>query len=505
MSASASKKKRKVLEDQGLSAKNVASQKAHEKKSQTVKSVMLVVLAMLVCFAAVFAVIKLVNKPSYDTDAAAVTVGTEKVTVPVYNYLYSTLSANYFSANLIQGGVSFSQQTSMLGGGTVEEFMKQTTNSTLKEVLNVVAKAKADNYQLTEDDKAYIESGLTAVKNEATQFSFSDVDKYLKARYGEGCDRDSYKDYLTLTTIYSSYASKLSETFKPTAEDLQKAYDEDHTVYDLVTVTYMTVAAESSQAAPTGTLTPDGSGTTANTTTPTIYTDEAKADAKEKADSYVKEMPEDASTRTLTKSNATGIFTEEIVNWLYDDARKEGDVEAFAGNEEKTKYFTVRFDGRDDNNYCLVNANILKINKDKEGETVKEGEKTAVQKRDDLLAAIKDGMTDEEFKQALSAQGLSSEANSYTRTYEVAEVRDFLFDSSRKAGDLLTTYESDTAYYVVRYVSTEEETYRNQMIRNNLWSKYYSDISSANELVVDEEMMKHAFTDLTFNSNSSNS
>ena len=122
-----------------------------------------------------------------------------------------------------------------------------------------------------------------------------------------------------------------------------------------------------------------------------------------------------------------------------------------------------------------------------------------------VLAAIKDGMTDEEFKQALSAQGLSSEANSYTRTYEVAEVRDFLFDSSRKAGDLLTTYESDTAYYVVRYVSTEEETYRNQMIRNNLWSKYYSDISSANELVVDEEMMKHAFTDLTFNSNSSNS
>ena len=53
MSASASKKKRKELEQQGLSAKNVAVQTANQQKKQTFRNVLVVLLAIFICAAAV--------------------------------------------------------------------------------------------------------------------------------------------------------------------------------------------------------------------------------------------------------------------------------------------------------------------------------------------------------------------------------------------------------------------------------------------------------------------
>ena len=98
---------------------------------------------------------------------------------------------------------------------------------------------------------------------------------------------------------------------------------------------------------------------------------------------------------------------------------------------------------------------------------------------------------------------MSVNTNSVSHTYSIDEIREFLFDENRKAGDLFTSYESDTAYYIVRYVSTDEMTYRDTMVKNNLWTKFYEGIATANEITVDEELLKHAYTDLTFNASSS--
>ena len=175
------------------------------------------------------------------------------------------------------------------------------------------------------------------------------------------------------------------------------------------------------------------------------------------------------------------------------------------------------FDGRETNDYHLVNANIFTINKDKPAEEKDEAaeqkdedvqeateakeEKTAEQKRDELLAAIHDGMTDAEFSTAVSALGYNVGTNTITKDYSIEEIRDFLFDAERKSGDLFTSYETATAYYIVRYASTEEKTYRDQMVESALWSKYYSDIASKNDVTVNEDLMKYANTNLTFNSN----
>lgn len=521
MSASASKKKRKDLDEQGLSPRAVAEQKAKEQKSKLTKNILIVALAIVVCAAAVFGVVMLASRPSYDVKAPVVTVGEEKITVPVYNYMYSMAATNFYNSYsfFIQAGTPLSEQKNIMGEGTMEDYMKQMTAANLKEILNVYAKAKQDGFKLSDEQQAQIDEELEHLEQDAKSYGFSSADKYLAARFGADCNTDNYEEYLTLVTTYSAYASKLSDEFKPSSEELNTAYEADKDNFDFVSFTYKTTAAESTKVEnePGRTsVNPDAeTGTEAATETPasteTVYTDEAKAAAKETAESYTKQMPEDATTTSYNKSTATSYLTEEIANWLFDAARKEGDVMVFARDSEENYFYTVRFDSRDTNDYQRVNANIITIAKDKadntskdtasteDAEKTEEQTQTAEQKRDALLAAIQVGMSDEDFSKAVTALEYSGSTTAYARSYSNETIRDFLFDESRKDGDLLTDYEDDNYYYVVRYASKEEQSYRDLLVTSSLWTKFYEEISSVNEITVDEELLKNANTDLVFN------
>ena len=556
MSASASKKKRKELEEQGLSARSVAAKKEKEKKKKTLRSILAIALAVIVCAAAVIGVIKLVNRPDYDVDAPVVIVGDEKISVPVYDYFYSLNASNFYNqyqsySFIVQPNLPVSEQQNFFGEGTLEDYLKENTKDSLRAILNVVAKArKDDSFQLSDQQKSDIDTTIKSLESEAAAYGFSNADKYLRERFGEGCDLDTYKEYLELMTIYNAYVAQLNEKFQPTSDELREAYEKDPSAFDLVSFTYATSAAEASAEEPTGEAKADTPATEpastnaatepastnaatepaatnaatepatttaatepATTTAPTeaatepastepVYTEEAKAAAKKQAEDYAEQMPEDASNVTYTKSDVTTYLSKEIADWLFDDARKDGDVKVFARDEKETYFYTVRFDSRDTNDYGLVNANVISIAKDTDDAELKEGEQTAVEKKDALLAAVKDGMTDDEFSNAVTGLGYTANSTSISHTSYFEDIRTFLFDENRKAGDLFA-YEGDTAYYVVRYVSTDEQTYRDKLVREDLWNKEYESISTANEIVIDEDLLQHANTNLTFYNNTS--
>ena len=512
MSASASKRKRKELDEQGLSPKTIAEKQAKESKSKTMKNVLIVALVVLVAAAAVFGVISLVNAPSYDTSAAVATVGSEKVTVPVYDCFYNLNASNFYNnySFLIQTGTPLSQQNSFFGTGTMEDYLIESTNTSLQEVLNVVAKARENNFQLSDEQKAAVKEALSSAETEAKNYGFTSVDKYMKARFGDGCSLDSYEDYLNLYMLFSGYANQLSQDFKPSADELKAAYEKDPSAYDLVNLTYISVNAESTKVEPEkseegstdATSATDATAATESAAPETVYTDEAKETARKQADAYAEEMPPTATTVSYNKSTVSSYLSEDIASWLFDAARKEGDAMVFARNEENTSYYTVRFNSRDTNDYSLINANIISITKDTA--EVKEGEQTAQQKRDTLMDSVKEGMSDEEFAEAVTKLSYSSSTTSVTKSYTVEEIRDYLFDESRKAGDL-KAFETDSAYYVVRYASTEEESYRDTLVKNALWSEFYNGIASTNTIEINKDLLEHAYTDLTFNANTSES
>ena len=512
MSASASKKKRKELEEQGLSPKAIAAKKDKEKKQKLLRNILIVVLCVAVAAAAVFAVISLVNRPSYDTSAALATVGDEKITVPVYDIFYNSNASslyNYGYSYFIQAGTPVSKQNNPFGEGTLEEFFKDNAATAIQTAYNYYILAKEDaGFELTKEQKDAIDTEIDAIKSAAETYGFPNVNSFLSRYYGEGCKLKDYETYLTVNAYSNAYYAKLQEEFAPSAEELKAAYDKDPNAFDQVNYTYAAVNAESKSVPVADSEAAEGDEDSENPTTApttTVFTDDAKAEAKEKAEGYKTEMPEDANTVSNNKANAAAALNQEIADWLFDAARKEGDVEVFSMNEEGTSYRTVRFNSRDNNDYFPVNANVITITKDKEGTELKEGEQSAKDKFDALVKAVQDGMTDEAFSEAVTALGQTASTSSITHNYSVEEIRTWLYDASRKAGDLLTTYESDTAYYLVRYVSTDEVSYRDTLVKNSLWEEKTNSLGSAKEIVFVEDMMQYANTDLTFNSNTSGS
>lgn len=510
MSASASKKKRKELEEQGLSPRDIAAQEEKEQKQKTLRNVLIVALCVLVAAAAIFAVISLTNRPTYDTKAAVVTVGDEKINVPIYNIFYAETATTLSNYGIIQPGTSLSQQSSIFGEGTMEDYCKDSTNAGIEAAYNYYIKAKEAGYELSAEDKDAISQQIDSLKTAAKNYGFSSVKKLLSANYGKGCTLSDYETYLKVNAIYTGYYNKLQEEFEPSAEELQSAYDKDHSAYDQVNYTYMNVTAESTSIpaddAEAGKS--EGEDSTdptdaAETPTQTVYSDEAKAIAKETADSYAEEMPEDAKTALSGKSEITSSLGEEIANWLFEAERKEGDVHVFAKDEDGISYCTVRFDGLETNEYKRVNANIITITKDAEDAQLEEGQQSAKDKFDALIKAVEDGMSDEAFAEAASALGYTVSTTPVSKTYSNADIRGWLYEEGRKAGDLKTDIETDATYYVVRYVGLEEASYRDTMIKSSLWNDLSESIRHANEIAVVEDMMQYANTDLTFRSSNS--
>ena len=491
MSASASKKKRKELIAQGQDSKSVSAQKASQKKKKTMRTIIIFALVVVVAVAGIIALLKYLESrryaPDYDVSKPVATVGEQKISVPVYNMFYSMTANNFASQwgqyGLIQSGVPFSQQT-FLSDQTVEQYLISYTNSSVQAIYNVYAKAQEDGFELSGEAKAEIESAIKNIKDEAEQYGYSNVDHYLSARIGKGTDLDAYKEYLNVYQTYLAYSQQLQDEFDPSADELETAYKANPDQYDLVNFTYQRFTAE---------------GTTDEDTGETSYTDEAKAEAKQKAEEAVKEMPEESTTVTYGKDTVGSNLSEEIAEWLFDSARKKGDAKVFDGNETGSYYLAVRYNSRETNEYSRVSAFVVSVQKDTD--IVEEGTMSSEEKITAIKAGLTDGMSDEDFISLLADAGYSTSASLQTKSANNEEVTSYLFASARKAGDT-KIIETDDYYYVVRYVSTEEGTYRDSLIRSALLDEMYQGITNGTTIEVDEDMLKHANTDLTLNASS---
>lgn len=490
MSASASKKKRKELNEQGLTVKDAALQKEKEKKAKSTRNIIIFVLVVLLSIACIIFLLKALAAkkyaPDYDVSKPVATVGDESISVPVYNYFYSMNASNFYNTYsfMIETDKPFSEQP--LGDGTLEDLLIQNAQSSLEDTYNIYAKAKEEGYTLTDEEKASITKALDDAENDAKNYGYSDVDNYLTARFGRGCNEENYEEFLTVYTTYIGYLNKKNTEFDPSAEELNATYTEDPSKFDFVTFTYTTTAAETEK--------------NEDEEEDAEPTDEAKAKAKETAESYLEEMPEKASTVTYQKSSVESYLTEEIAKWLFEADRKEGDAKVFSRDEKNESYFTVRFDGRDDNNYHLAKAYVISIAKSTA--EPKEGELTPEETFNKLYDGMTAEMTDDEFSKLATDLGLTANATTYPRTTTIEGLSDYLYKETRKAGDF-TKLETETTYYVVRFVAMEEDIYRDTLVKQSIWNDFLTEISSTNTISVDAEQLKHANTDLTFTSQQS--
>lgn len=489
MSASASKKRRKEL----LLSETASAKK--EEKSSVGKKIVIGIIVAVLAIALIIGVGLLIKsedyKVDYDTKQTAMTVGDYEVTVPMFNYFYTSVLNNYvnsgyMSFGLLQQGTPLSQQAYMgsLGGEDASSWEDQLISETKTQItntLNLYYAAKDAGYEMTDESKDAVEESIKGLKEtaRANGYNFFGLmyDWFTHDYFGPGCTVENYREFAELTQYCAGYAELKEDDFIPSDDEIAAEYAENPNDYDQITYALYTVNAES-----------DGTDEDGNAT----YSDDAIAAAAEKADGAKAEFPEDAAVQTKSLSSVTSSYGEEAAEWLFAD-RAEGDIEVFS-SEGKRTYYVVKFISREVNDYNLANAYVLSFAFDGEGETA------AAEKFEKLCKGATNGISEDKFTALAEKNELTATSGSVARHTYNDEITAFLFDSARKDGDIFTLAdESSSTYYVIRFVSFEEDLYQTQLVEEALHhaaeDAWYEEIYKVYTAEVNDNVLANANTD----------
>lgn len=507
MSASSKKKLRKAQEAELLTEKQIAA-KAEAKKLKIFSTIMVVVLAVMVVFAAYTAISNGVMRTGMlQRGTTAVTVGDHEINAIEYNCFYNDAVYNFYSqygsyASLLGLDVTkpLDQQVYDENEGTTwADAFKQSAEENIKTVYALTDAANEAGFTLTEEQKASITAELADLESAAKKNNFSGLKAYLEAIYGFGANEENVRAYMELCALAGAYQQSVKDGLTYTADDIRAEDEANGVAYS--NYTYNSYYLAVSKFLEGGTQAEDGT---------TTYSDEEKAAAVAAAEEAAKSLTNetitsveamDAAVAALAinaeASNAATTANEDydydylpadIAEWVSDPARQAGDVTYIASvtdNEDGTEtvngYYAVYFVERNDNNVYLQNVRHI-LSAFKGGTTAEDGTKTysvaekeaAKVAAEEIYAAWLAGEATEESFAALanekSDDGDGTTGGLYTDVtpgYMVENFNNWIFDTARQVGDH-EIIETEYGYHIMYYVGASEQTYRDSMIESTL-------------------------------------
>ena len=517
MSASDKKKLRREQEAAKMTERQLAEQK-EAKKLKLFTTLFIVVLAVIVAIAAIFAGSQLISTSGMrEKNTAAVTIGENELSNAQLNYYFIDAVNQFYN--------QYGSYASMFGMDTTKPLNEQVTNeetgttwaddfmttalSNAKAMYALADEAKANGFTLSEEEAASVETNLENLESYAMAYGYGDVKTYLRAVYGFGADEESYREYTEISALATAYYNAYAETLTYDDAALRAADDADPIHYSRYN--YNAYYLNINHFLEGGTT--DENGTT-------TYSDAEKAAAAKKAeevantligeeivtvddlDAAVSALEINADAETPVTSTAyTDVEHEAIATaisaWVTDPARKTGDKavlvnEGTTTGEDGTEtttisgYYVVIFDHVEDNNFALANVRHILVSfeggtydPNTGATTYSEAEKLMAQvAAEDLLNQWKEGKADELSFAALatekSTDGGSKENGGLYEDVSpgqmVTTFNDWCFDESRKPGDT-GVVETEYGYHVMYYVGDSETMYRDYLIENDLRSK----------------------------------
>lgn len=278
-----------------------------------------------------------------------VKVGEEEVTQLEFDYYVNITTNNYLT--------TYASILPYFGLDTTQDFDKQYYTETLtwqdmfeqmaveqmSQTFALVADANASGF--TYDVEADYESRMASVEEAANAAGVS-VSEYCKSIYGEYATVNNVAPFIKEGLLAAAYYNELLANNTPSAEEISTYYEEHKQDYDKVDYRSFTFATE-------------------------LAEDAAEEDiaatmeqAKEKADAFVMARQSGSDFETLCASNASeeekanyeddeteyslieGAYSSGVpyvaLEWLYDDARVEGDITVLE-DETNHCYYVVEF------------------------------------------------------------------------------------------------------------------------------------------------------------------
>lgn len=448
-------------------------EKEKEKKEERISTAVgIVFLVALVCLVASFPI-----RTYLATHETYVVINGEKVNKVEFDYVYNTSKNNYitqYGSYLSYFGLDTSKDlsTQMYSDTlTWQDYFEQNAVESLKQNRALMAEAKAAGftYDTTDEYNTFKET----IKTSAAAAGVSDKE-YVRSIYGSYATMGRIEEYVKNDMVMNAYYQKLQEDNAPSDDEIQSYYEENKATYDSVDYRLTTIEAdlptepteladpvEETAADTTGTT--DGTAAT-DTTQDTAYqpsdAEIAKAmeDAKVLADDAEQTVAKDGEAHENEKKSSVNYM---ISDWLFDDARKAGDTTVIT-NDNSHCYYVVAFEKRYLDETPSADVRVIIPTEDKNGEEILEEWKNGAATEDSFAELCK------KYTQDTSAVENGGLFEQVTKTGMTEELSNWIFDSSRQAGDTVAITVSDTTY-VLYYIGQDQPEWKIN-IKNTLVS-----------------------------------
>lgn len=448
-------------------------QKEKEKKEERISTAVgIVFLVALVCLVASFPI-----RTYLATHETYVVINGEKVNKVEFDYAYNTSKNNYitqYGSYLSYFGLDTSKDlsTQMYSDTlTWKDYFEQNAVESLKQNKALMAEAKAAGftYDTTDEYNTFKET----IKTSAAAAGVSDKE-YVRSIYGSYATMGRIEEYVKNDMVMNAYYQKLQEDNAPSDDKIQSYYEENKATYDSVDYRLTTIEADlptepTELADPVEEIAADTTGTTdgtaaADSTQDTAYqpsdAEIAKAmeDAKVLADDAEQTVAKDGEAHENEKKSSVNYL---ISDWLFDDARKAGDTTVIT-NDNSHCYYVVAFEKRYLDETPSADVRVIIPTEDKTGEEILEEWKNGAATEDSFAELCK------KYTQDTSAVENGGLFEQVTKTGMTEELSNWIFDSSRQAGDTVAITVSDTTY-VLYYIGQDQPEWKIN-IKNTLVS-----------------------------------
>lgn len=448
-------------------------EKEKEKKEERISTTVgIVFLVALVCLVASFPI-----RTYLATHETYVVINGEKVNKVEFDYVYNTSKNNYitqYGSYLSYFGLDTSKDlsTQMYSDTlTWQDYFEQNAVESLKQNKALMAEAKAAGftYDTTDEYNTFKET----IKTSAAAAGVSDKE-YVRSIYGSYATMGRIEEYVKNDMVMNAYYQKLQEDNAPSDDEIQSYYEENKATYDSVDYRLTTIEADlptepTELADPVEETAADTTGTTDGTaatdsTQDTAYqpsdAEIAKAmeDAKVLADDAEQTVAKDGEAHENEKKSSVNYL---ISDWLFDDARKAGDTTVIT-NDNSHCYYVVAFEKRYLDETPSADVRVIIPTEDKTGEEILEEWKNGAATEDSFAELCK------KYTQDTSAVENGGLFEQVTKTGMTEELSNWIFDSSRQAGDTVAITVSDSTY-VLYYIGQDQPEWKIN-IKNTLVS-----------------------------------
>lgn len=440
----------------------------------------------MVCLGSVF-LIFLIGVSIYNSLKPVYIIGNEKLDEEEYNFYYTMFTNNYINENyqyLSYFGLDFQKDLSEQvydseTGETWQDFFDKRADMQIQEILSV--KIEADKNQYVCEDLDNQVSEFVNDMKEASVESGTDFNTYIKSIFGNKMNESKLKKIVSKYLYAMDYSSTIYDSFEITDSEIIQVYNESKEDYDKVDYLCYTILPnlEPTATEEEQTLAKEVAKESAVTLYSKISNGEDFVEVINSVANETDDLLSDISFSNIRKKNISSVLAE----WLYDNSRKEGDVELIE-NENTGEIYLVKFVNRyiDESNTVDARHILVAFEYDENNNLVEGTEEVAKSKIEEIKTLYEANPTVENFEKLVKEYSDDTAVSGglykgISKGEMVEEFDSWIFDKSRSSEDI-EIVKTDFGYHLIYFQDYNDPSYIVE-IRNELKEDKYEKWSEA--------------------------